>query len=91
MTPPKQDHPTWNSLTKITMSVLGAVLISVIGWAAKAAERQADAFEKLKDAVYRGQTKTEVLETKIDGLENKTQNIDNRVRTIEARLLQEKK
>lgn len=89
---PKNEHYIdWNTIAKIAIAVIGALLTTVVAWAASAAEKQAVAFDKLKDAVYNGQTKAAVLETKVNVLESKTEGIDGRVKRIEARMFEGQK
>ena len=90
MTPPKLDHPGWNAVAKVSMSMIGALLIITVGWAARAAERQSEALEQLKEAVYSGQKDNAVLENRVKTVESSLEETKNRVRVIESRLIKDR-
>lgn len=90
MTPPKLDHPGWNAVAKVALSIIGAMLVIVVGWAARAAERQSEALEELKKAVYSGQKDDAVLEKRVETVESGLAETKDRVRVIESKLMKEK-
>ena len=90
MTPPKFDHPGWNAVAKVSMSIIGALLIITVGWAARAAERQSEALEQLKEAVYAGQKDNAVLDNRVTTVEHGLAETKDRVKVLESRLFKEK-
>ena len=90
MTPPRLDHPGWNAVAKVALSIIGALLVIVVGWAARAAEKQSEALDELKEAVYSGQKTDAVLENRVTTVEGSLAETKERVKTIESKLMKEK-
>lgn len=72
-------HPDWNAVSKIAISVIGSLLAIAVAMAANAADKQAQALERLKEAVYETKRDFAVSDKRLEGVENRVDKLESHV------------